>query len=264
MTDRIHNRSTILSAWIELIRLPNIFTIPGDILAGVFLAGINTGEIHLILPVIIISFFLYISGLMLNDYFDRETDKLERPSRPIPSGRVKPESVLTVSLVLIGIALALSLMATARILVFRIVLIIVFLVFSYNAFARKIPLIGFIVMGLCRGFNVILGASICAKPFDSMVLGGAGIETIYITIVSAIAYNEINPALHPFNKTDTKTKRTHVVGTLIRYLILVQFILIAVSIFNNSGQLSYSLTAMAFLLLLFFVSRLASKKYYGS
>ena len=33
---------------------------------------------------------LYCGGMVWNDYFDRAQDKLERPSRPIPSGRVSP------------------------------------------------------------------------------------------------------------------------------------------------------------------------------
>ena len=33
---------------------------------------------------------LYLAGMALNDYADREVDAVERPGRPIPSGRVTP------------------------------------------------------------------------------------------------------------------------------------------------------------------------------
>ncbi len=69
----------ILHSWLELVRLPNLFTVPGDILVGAFLAGIAKNELSVIFPVIIISLSLYISGLILNDYADYEIDKEERP-----------------------------------------------------------------------------------------------------------------------------------------------------------------------------------------
>ena len=34
------------------------------------------------------------AGMALNDYADREIDAVERPGRPIPSGRVTPEFAL--------------------------------------------------------------------------------------------------------------------------------------------------------------------------
>ena len=37
---------------------------------------------------------LYLAGMALNDYADRDVDAVERPGRPIPSGRVSPEFAL--------------------------------------------------------------------------------------------------------------------------------------------------------------------------
>ncbi|MBR4318381.1 MAG: UbiA family prenyltransferase [Kiritimatiellae bacterium] len=76
--------------WAELLRLPNLFTVPGDILAGWVLAGMRGA--FPVLP-IIASLCLYSAGLLLNDACDAKIDAHERPSRPIPSGRVKRSTV---------------------------------------------------------------------------------------------------------------------------------------------------------------------------
>ena len=42
---------------------------------------------------------LYAGGVVLNDYFDREVDAVERPERPIPSGRVAGSHALVLGCV---------------------------------------------------------------------------------------------------------------------------------------------------------------------
>ena len=60
---------------------------------------------------------------------------------------------------------------------FKIALTIVILVILYNGPARKLPKLAFIVMGLCRGFNILLGAS-TAWDSDSFALN---ISPIFFT-----------------------------------------------------------------------------------
>lgn len=205
--DKSHERkSGILHGWLELIRPPNLFTVPGDILAGASLSRINADGVYLVFPVLVISLFLYISGLILNDYCDREIDRVERPQRPIPSGSVHPRAALVSSQILIGTALCLAYLAGGGMTtfsfhppsfflyhrgpVFWAALSIVLLIFLYNGPGRKVPLLGFIILGLCRGCNLFLGASIGARPLSGLVLAGAGVEILYIVSVSAIAVHE--------------------------------------------------------------------------
>ncbi|MGA1875408.1 MAG: UbiA family prenyltransferase [bacterium] len=180
----------MLRGWLELIRPPNLFTVPGDILAGVFLAVLDRDKL-LFLPLLItVSLFLYTAGLILNDYCDRGLDMVERPKRPLPSGRVSPQSALAAALVLIGIALVLALGYPIR-PAFWLACGLVVLIFLYNGPGRKIPWLGFITMGLCRGGNVLLGASLGRNPFSGPVLAGAGVETMYIVSISVLACHEI-------------------------------------------------------------------------
>ncbi len=92
---------------------------PGNCLmgaAGMFLAALAgsgpeslshfTNE--LILSALIVIAFTG-AGNSLNDYFDREVDKVAHPKRPIPSGKIAPRSALVFSGTLFSVALIMSL-----------------------------------------------------------------------------------------------------------------------------------------------------------
>ncbi len=51
------------------------------------------------------------AGNALNDYFDRETDKVNHPDRPIPRGEVTPDDALRFASVLFALSFALGYMA---------------------------------------------------------------------------------------------------------------------------------------------------------
>ena len=76
-----------LRAWLQLFRVPNLFTVPGDPLAGFLIA---TGG-HLdtrALCAVLASLAIYAAGLAMNDLADFAEDKSERPKRPLPSGAI--------------------------------------------------------------------------------------------------------------------------------------------------------------------------------
>lgn len=77
---------------------------------GVFIGGLVEvnlyGIAYHLIPISLGMFtaFLFIgAGNTLNDYIDRETDKVNHPKRPIPSGRMRPKTALIFSMVLFGI-----------------------------------------------------------------------------------------------------------------------------------------------------------------
>ena len=75
----------MLRNYLLLIRLPNTFTVPPDILVGYFVLGHQDSADALSLPLLIVSsVLLYISGIVFNDLFDLEEDKIDSPNRPLP------------------------------------------------------------------------------------------------------------------------------------------------------------------------------------
>lgn len=168
-----------LKAWGELLRVPNLFTVPGDPLAGFCLASVagSTAVSFSALPVwgvLLISLFSYCAGLVQNDYFDLEEDRRDRPSRPLPSYRVAPSTAIIVASLFAVAGLVTAFFVGVATGIIATVLVLVITI--YNHSAKPVPIVGPILMGLCRGLSFLLGAS---------VLGWRGISTPAI-VVSAI------------------------------------------------------------------------------
>jgi len=126
--------------WLELIRPPNLFTVPGDVLAGAALAGFEASRLPQVLMTVAVSLLLYVSGLILNDYADRGRDARERPQRPIPSGRVDARSAGGVALLLLAVAIVLGWLVGPRVMITAT--LVAALVLAYNGPARRVPWLG--------------------------------------------------------------------------------------------------------------------------
>ena len=96
------------------MRPANIVTAIADVLAGVAISGFIIGpglSADRVLPIILLcisTIGLYGGGVVFNDVFDAELDRIERPERPIPMGivSVKEGALLGIFLLLIGIGTA--------------------------------------------------------------------------------------------------------------------------------------------------------------
>ncbi len=165
-----------LTTWCRLLRLPNLFTVPGDPLAGFMLA---TGGMldWRVAGAMATSLLLYSAGLLLNDYFDRHVDARERPDRPIPSGAVSARAVLIVGALLLvgGVALARAIGGESA---SWSAAFVAACVLGYNAALKQRKIVGPIAMGACRAGSVLIGAAIgggpdcLAKVFGGWIRGG--------------------------------------------------------------------------------------------
>ena len=179
-----------LTAWLELFRIPNLFTVPGDPVAGFFLAGagasfsIHSGKLA---SAVGISLLCYCSGLLQNDFFDAREDGRDRPHRPIPSGRVEaaPVAVAACVTAVLGLLIGFSVGPLTGFVTTALVLAI----FSYNYGVKKIPIAGPLNMGLCRGLSLLLGASVWGEQAfsSSTALSSACFLCVLIAWITGIA-----------------------------------------------------------------------------
>jgi len=179
-----------LKPYLQLVRLPNVFTAAADGLAGWLLVRGTLAEPRRWVPLVLASACVYAGGIVLNDVFDVEVDRLERPDRPLPSGRVgyRFAVALGVAFLAAGLALAYA-WATRHGLVVAAGLVAC--VLAYDAGLRRTPL-GPEVMGACRGLNLLLGMSAAADLGGPVGWVAAASYGLYVTGVTWISRAEVD------------------------------------------------------------------------
>jgi hypothetical protein len=141
------------SALAELVRLPAVLTVPGDALVGAATRG-RLDRHSTLMP--LASICLYWAGMALNDYADRELDAVERPERPIPSGRVRPAEALGLATGLTAAGVGLAALAGGTPAA-RTAGLLAATVWSYDLRLKDGPA-GPAGMAAARGLDVLLGA----------------------------------------------------------------------------------------------------------
>lgn len=155
-------------AYLDLIRLPNLFTAAADPIAGALCAGASAMDWHRLIMAGASGACLYAGGVVLNDVADADRDAEERPDRPIPSRRVARRTATTMGAALLaaGIGIAGWIDRTTG----GIAMLLALCILSYD-FVTKGSTLGPVNMGACRALNLALGAIACgAGSANNMAL----------------------------------------------------------------------------------------------
>ncbi len=166
------------AAFLRLVRLPSVLTVPGDVLLGAAWAT-DGEEPATVAALALSSSLLYLGGMALNDWADRELDARERPWRPIPAGELAPATALGSAVVLTGGALAVA----GGVRRLRGVLALAATVWLYDLKAKDTPA-GPWTMAVARALDVLAGVNrhpLRAGPPAAV----AGAHALLITLVSA-------------------------------------------------------------------------------
>jgi 4-hydroxybenzoate polyprenyltransferase len=143
-----------LAALGKLVRAPAALSVPGDTVAGAAAAGCLGPRTAALAGG---SVSLYWAGMALNDWADREIDAVERPDRPIPSGRVSAPTALAVATALTATGVAVATMAGGR-RAAAVAVPLAVAVWGYDL-KWKNTAWGPVAMAACRGLDVLLGAA---------------------------------------------------------------------------------------------------------
>ena len=178
--------------YLELVRPANVTTALADVLAGYAVAGLGNPRA---LPwLLAATACLYAGGIVLNDVFDRKVDAVERPERPIPSGRVRagPAAGLGGGLLAVGVLAAARVNATAAFVAAAIATAVLL----YDGLSKRDAVLGPLNMGTCRALNLLLG--VAAVP-DVLAVEWplAAIPFVYITAVTALSRGEVSGGTRP-------------------------------------------------------------------
>lgn len=192
--------------YLLLVRLPNVFTAPSNVLAGYFATTLpaELSALHLA-ALTVSSGLLYIAGIALNDYYDIETDRKERPSRPLPSGSVPKKHAMIIALFAMIAANAIALLVGPA--SFAVSLALTAMIIAYDYRLKHTPA-GPLAMGGSRFLNVILGASpaissallVGAQPRLEMAIFAATSLFVYVVAITLLSKKEVGserPGLLP-------------------------------------------------------------------
>ncbi|MBI2332193.1 MAG: UbiA family prenyltransferase [Chloroflexi bacterium] len=112
-------------------------------------------------------FMISATSLILNDYFDLESDRINAPERPLPSGIVTNREV-----VLLSIAVTILGFITSFLLSFQTLLVVILawiVGFLYNWRFKKTGLPGNLMISFSVGMTFIFGGIAVGKPIEVAV-----------------------------------------------------------------------------------------------
>jgi len=149
--------------YIRLMRPVNCFMMGIAVIVGAVLADVNI-VYGRYLPNMFFGFFtgflLTAASMVINDYYDREIDAINEPTRPIPSGLIKPKNALIFAIVLtiLGLAAGFLTSETATLQCFLTATVFWLISVIYATFGKKTGFTGNLLVSACVSAPFIYGS----------------------------------------------------------------------------------------------------------
>jgi 4-hydroxybenzoate polyprenyltransferase len=178
---------TGIAAWLELARVSNVPTVWSNSLVGAALAA-TTGLPWTTWAVAATACsMLYVAGMIHNDVVDVAVDRMERPGRPIPSGRVSQKGAAIAAGLLMLVGVHLLWLASLQAVLFATGLAV--MIVSYNLLHR-VSAWTVLLMAGCRAMVYVTAAGAVAWPLPGAVWVFAAVLGAYVVVISLIARGE--------------------------------------------------------------------------
>lgn len=236
-----------MKAWLELFRISNLPTVWSNLAAGAALGWMMSPDstsfsLDMAIGIICVTIAgscLYTGGMVLNDVFDVAVDHEERPSRPIPSGRISLGNAARMGsiLLVVGIGMA-ALAGTGHWPAVIIATVIAVLSVVYDATHLRSS-ISILPLSICRGLLYPLGGlAIGSVEWDfsvMLIFGFIGLfSAIHTIALSLVARGEAEPRFNhsansprqlPKNRKTSPESGVDGSDSLMKLLGLVTFVL---------------------------------------
>ncbi|NYT02185.1 MAG: UbiA family prenyltransferase [Methanosarcinales archaeon] len=149
-----------------------ICVVAGEIIASKSLPSISVG-----LMGFFIGFFISGAAMITNDYFDLEVDRINRPDRPFPSGRISSLELAFLA----GLFSVAGFSAAAFLgpVVFVIAIVMWIVSNLYNWRFKETGLFGNMMVGLCLSMLFISGGAAVDKLANGMVWTFAALVFVF-------------------------------------------------------------------------------------
>jgi len=157
-----------LSGCVELTRPGNVVAASFLTFIGAFVAGgLSVSPLNVALAIAATGLATG-AGNAINDYFDREIDAVNRPDRPIPSGRVSPRETLVFSIALFFGAVTAALLLPIEAIIIAVINLLALL--AYTELFKGLPGVGNVIVGYLTGSTFLFGGAAVGEPFGAIIL----------------------------------------------------------------------------------------------
>lgn len=154
-----------LKAYIDLTRPVNVGITMLSIPAASILAGAKPLQWLEVVISAVTGGIVAAAANSINDFFDVEIDRINKPSRPIPRGDATKNEAKAEWMVLSIVAIALNILLNIYALV--IVVFAVGILYWYSALFKRTIVLGNIVVGIMTGMAFVYGAVVVGNPSRS-------------------------------------------------------------------------------------------------
>lgn len=168
--------STKLRACAELVRMDLALGAGFFLVAGEILAVGGMPPAYRVIFGFLTLFFISGSANISNDYFDRDVDRINLPSRPLPSGRITVPELWALFFLFAAAGLASA--AFLGPLVLAVVIILWGISLLYNIKLKEYGFFGNLIVATCLGMMFLTGA-IAAGTINGVVLTFAALAFFF-------------------------------------------------------------------------------------
>jgi len=154
-------RLSSISAILRVIRPVNCSMIGLAAVIGEFIALGDLPSLREAFLGFLTAFAMMAGTMSVNDYYDIEADRINRPEKPLPSGALAPRSAILAGLSFCTAALVAA--ASINVSSLTIAILALFLMIYYNTLGKRTGFFGNIVVSICVGLPFIFGGAAVGK-----------------------------------------------------------------------------------------------------
>ena len=177
--------STRLRGYVQLTRPANAVAAGVLTFTGAYVAGGALDAPVTVAAAVGATIFATGAGMAINDYFDRDVDRVNAPDRPIPSGTVTPRGALAFSAALFAGAIVLAL--TLPVVAIAIAVVNLLALVAYTELFKGTPGGGNVVVAYLGGSTFLFGGAAVGDPGAAIVLFAlAALSTLTREIVKDV------------------------------------------------------------------------------
>jgi 4-hydroxybenzoate polyprenyltransferase len=177
-----------IKPFLDLCRVSNLATVWTNVLAAVVLSGVEFRWQPFLVLLFSLS-FLYSGGMSLNDLLDAQADRVKKPFRPLPSGRISMKSAVIFTALLFAAGVALLLFTPYPGAAAGGGLLLLALIIVYDWCHKEHP-VSVILMAGCRLMVFVISATALTGSVALLAACAGLLQFFYVLVITLVARYE--------------------------------------------------------------------------